>query len=194
MDKRKKYLITIIIVLIGIVAIVGGVYAYNSYMNQKFDDNFKLQYQTGDNAKIYFNDASSDTKTYNNEQDWAAATNNSISSFKKAMGYLNQSINYEQEMVKYAPDKTHKTYAEALVNMNKESMKMDELYLQYYGLFVWPGTVTNQTKANQLLTDINTTQQNIETLNNQKDQIKLLNPDLNDQINNLTKEASTAIT
>ena len=194
MGISKRYIVLSIVVLVGVIAIVGGVYAYGYYMNQKYEENFKLHYQAVTNAKIYFNDSYSDTKTYTNKQDWDASVNRSMISFKKAIEYMNKSVYYDQQMVNYAPDGTHKQYAEGLLKVNQEQVKLFGLYLEYYNLIVWPNVITNQTKADQLLSDINATLKNIETLNNEKDQIKLLNPNLNDQVQRLSNESSTAIT
>lgn len=164
-------------------------------MNQKFEENFKLHYLKAHTAQEYLNISFEDrNKTYYNKQDYDLANTKIIINLNKSIEVSKEAINYEEEMVKYAPDNIHKEYAEALLKVNKESLKLNELLLQYFALWVWPGTVTDETKAKQLLSEMNTTQDNIKKLEEQKDKIKLQNPALSKQIEELMNESDRAIT
>jgi len=194
-ENKKKYVVISLVILVAVIAIFGSYYAYGYYMNQKFEENFKLHYQAHTNENNYFQQGLAyDNQTVYSEQGFETRKNNTINSYNNALEYGNKDITYQQEMVKYSPDNVHKKYAEALLKVNQEAYKLQSLYLELTKLWVYPGEFSDDQKAKQILTDINTTSNNIETFNNEKDQIKLLNPELNKQIELLTNESETAIT
>lgn len=191
---ERKHIYIIISVILVLVIAVGAYYAYGYYMTNKFDENFKLQYQAITNANNNLDSIDRNAGTYYSKTDFDAALNQIKDDYKKAIEYFNLAISYEQEMVKYAPNDVYRNYAEALLKVNQEVLKLTKLNEELYGLLVWPGVYTNTTRANELKNEINSTSKTIEDLNNAKDKIKLENPELSQHIDELKAQAESAIT
>lgn len=192
--ETKKIISIILIVLVLAGCIIAGYYAYGYYMNQKFEENFKLQYQAGINGQEYLNASTKDLEgKMTTKTDYETSLNNYLKNLDKAIEYSKTQIGYLEEMVKYSPDDIHKKYSEALLKYNQEFLK----YLQYnkelQKLWVWPGVYNNETKVKELSGKINDTLKTMEKLNNEKDKAKLQSSELNNQIQNLSAQAELAI-
>lgn len=182
-----------VIAIVLVVGSIGAYYGYQYYMNQKFDESFKLHYYNTFKAEEYANATLNDNTTYTNQQEWEAGKNATIENWNKAIDYQKKAINYEEDMVKYSPNNAYKKYSELLLKINKDYLQELELYLQSFNLIVYPGVVTNQTKMDQLKTQKTALNNDMESLAAQKDQIKLQNPDLNKRVDDLSNETQTVI-
>lgn len=190
MNKKIKYAIIIVLVVVGCI---GGYFAYGYYMNQQFENNFKLAYQAEYNSQNYINMTQKEyNKTYTSQDEFQTIKQNLIEDYDKAIEYHKQRISYLQEMVKYSPDEIHKKYSEAVLKISQEILKYYELQREYVKLITYTG-ISNETRAKQIENETKTTSENIEKLINDKDQIKLLNPDLNKQIDRLINETDETL-
>ena len=193
MENKKRYLVISLIVLIGVVAIVGGVYAYGYYMNQKFGENFKLAYYNVIQSEKYYNDSVIDgNKTYHTQESFNAGKKIYLEDLNKTIDSQQKAVNYMQNMVNYAPTDVDKRYSEALLSLNKAFLQYYNLYYEQALLWNFKG-YSNLTQAIELVKEMNSTSDNITNLAETKDKIKLENPDLNNQIENLTDEANKVI-
>lgn len=189
---NKKYM-AIIAVAIAIVAIIGGNYVYGYYENQKFEENFKLQYYYMEKAKQIENENQKiGTKTYYTQNTFDTAKNQLNNNLDQEIDYLNKGISYEEQMVNYSPSEAYKKYAEALLNQNKNAKEYAELWKQKITLATFSG-ITDQNKYNDLNNQMICAIKNMNTFADEKDKIKIQNPELNHLIENLSNETNTVL-
>jgi uncharacterized protein YneF (UPF0154 family) len=192
--ERKKIILIILIIAVLAGCVIGGYYAYGHYMNQKFEENFKLQYQAAINAQKHDNASEKYLKGNSfSKPDYEDAVNNYLTDQNKSVNYLKQRIKYLEEMEKYSPDEIHKKYTEALMNNNLENLKFSQLNIELLKLLVWPGVFSNETRAKEIQSQMNDTLQKMEISENEISKAKLQSSELNNQIQNLTEQAEMAI-
>ncbi len=140
-----------------VVCIIGGIFGYNSYLNHKFDESFKKQY--------YF-----------------STLGRNESPIEVNLDYINMSIPYAEDMVKYAPSEIYRNYSETLLELKKEYIKLMLLEKQL------TDNNTNPNNKNELNNQINQERNSYMELIKKKDQIKLENPELQKRIDKLVGE------
>jgi hypothetical protein len=156
----NKGLLAAIIVIIALVAVVGGYYGYGYYKSNTYND--LLVKTEGENGTLFqagnfLNETNFTTKSYE--------TN--IQSVKQAINLTDVTINETQSMVDIAPDNATKEYAQLRLKQYKNFRQIQEMYLKLYedikvsGIFAAigsVGTINNETTrlANEMNTDQNT--------------------------------------
>nr|WP_319372548.1 hypothetical protein [uncultured Methanobacterium sp.] len=168
----NKGILAGIIVIIAIVAVVGGYYGYGVYQSNTYND--LLLKTEGENGTLFqtgkiLNETNFTTKSYE--------TN--IGNVKQAINLTDLTINQTQDMVNIAPDNTTKEYAQLRLKQYKDLRNIEEMYLKLYediqasGIFGAIGTISAMTNETNRLTDEMTADQNsIISLVNSNPQLK----------------------
>jgi len=168
----NKGILAGIIVIIAIVAVVGGYYGYGVYQSNTYND--LLLKTEGENGTLFqtgkiLNETNFTTKSYE--------TN--IGNVKQAINLTDLTINQTQDMVNIAPDNATKEYAQLRLKQYKDLRSIEEMYLKLYediqasGIFGAIGTISAMTNETNRLTDEMTADQNsIISLVNSNPQLK----------------------
>ncbi len=168
----NKGILAGIIVIIAIVAVVGGYYGYGVYQSNTYND--LLLKTEGENGTLIqtgkiLNETNFTTKSY--------GTN--IGNVKQAINLTDLTINQTQDMVNIAPDNATKEYAQLRLKQYKDLRSIEEMYLKLYediqasGIFGAIGTINAMTNETNRLTDEMTADQNsIISLVNSNPQLK----------------------
>lgn len=141
--KRQKYLIIGLVAVVFIIAIIGAYYAYGQYQDNKYYENYRLQffnsYQAGEKFNSSLNRVSGyDTMTIDqfNQQsaDIAGKVDQSSKDIDDAISYTEKSRIFQENMLKNANTDYQKKYAESLLNQTNARIKLYNLKKQIISL------------------------------------------------------------
>lgn len=123
MEKKKKIIIVIIVAIIAVVS-VGSYFAYEIYMDSKYDEAYKLRSNYAVNSLSYLNESNvamnNTALFYQNTTDYF---NNIFYSLDLAIESTQKAINYSEEMNRTATSKVEKEYAQAQIKEYKTQLK-----------------------------------------------------------------------
>lgn len=184
MEKKKKVIIVIILAIIAVVS-VGSYFAYEIYMDSKYDEAYKLRSNYAVNSFNYLNESNvamnNTALFYQNTTDYF---NNIFYSLDLAIESTQKAINYSEEMNKTATSKVEKEYAEAQIKEYKTKLKrFKEIKNEFTKL---KNDLNYQFDSNKLLT----LKKECENSENSRHEILLKNPDFKQRINKLYNETT----
>lgn len=175
-----------IIVLVGVVAIVGGYYGYETYKNNAYNDLLlETDGANGTSAQSY------DLAVNVTDKIDTVSYETSIKNIKNAINLNEKCINQSDEMINIAPDNATKEYAKLRKNQYINRGKIYELLLKLLEDIKANGILA----ASATLGTFNTESENIGK-QMEKDQIALIklvndNPDLKKRLNEVLGEKRT---
>ncbi len=177
------------IALIFVICLIGGVYGINYYYtSQQYDENFKKQYYYYKQYNSSINEAFIlDNKTASSEEDFENIKKNTLARIDDAINYENQTIFYEENMVKFAPSDDYRNYSGSLLKMNKEILKSLLIWRQMVELKTYKG-FSDANKYNNLDAQFNQSYTNAYKLSKEKEKVKFENPELDERVNALAEQ------
>lgn len=208
--KRKKYLLIGLVVAVFIVAVIGGYYAYGQYQDNKYYENYRLSVYNGQQSDQKINQSNNVLSGYNfntmtiaqfNQQydEIIGKIDQGINNIDEAIDYEQKAKNYQKDMLNSARTDYQKKYAELLIKQNDLFMKRHDLYKQQYNLLkdLFAAAKNNdQNKVTEINKQISENKKQIETITNdinnlvnEREDIRVANPDFTTR---LKKEAETA--
>ena len=184
MEKKKKVIIVIIVAIIAVVS-VGSYFAYEIYMDSKYDEAYKLRSNYAVNSFNYLNESNvamnNTALFYQNTTDYF---NDIFYSLDLAIESSQKAINYSEEMKRTATTQVEKEYAEAQIKEYNNQLKwFKEIKNQ---CTIWENDLTYQADSNKLLT----LKKEYENSANSRNEILLKNPEFKKRINKLYNETT----
>lgn len=132
MEKSKKIILGILIMVIIIIVSVGSYFAYEMYMDSKYDESYKLRTQYAVNS---MNNIENSDKVANDTQlllsDEKSYYTASKTYIANAISDIEKAIYYSKEMKKYANSNVEKQYAEAQIKLYESKLEQTKEYNNY---------------------------------------------------------------
>ena len=173
----NKYIALIIVVLVVIVGL-GGFFAYQEQQSSNYNNNLKK-------SDGFWLDARASFTQINMENE---SSQNNINYIKDSIDFTDQAINTTQEMFKTAPDNATKEFARIRLEQFQESKKVMGLYQQIIEKMQTSGIEGAMETAKKLETQLTTSTQKLDSLQNQLIDLANSNPSLKNRLINVLGE------
>lgn len=207
--KRKNYLHIGLVVVVFIVAVIGGYYAYGQYQDNKYYESYRLQEYNSDQSNDIINESTNVLSAYFdtismtqiNQQysEIIAKLDENIKNIDEAIDYEEKAKNYQKDMLNSAKTDYQKKYAESLIKQNDlyiQQLELIKLDLKALKDLVSAAKNNDLNKITELNNQYTERQKQIESIDNemtklinQREEIRAVNPDFSAR---LDKEAETA--
>lgn len=158
---KNKYLLIGVVGIVIAIFIIGGYYAYGMYAENKYYENYRLQYHNSVKAEEKWNQSINSLSEYNlstmtqaqlekEYPEMIRKENESLKNLDEAISYHQKSINFEKEMLHYASTDYQKDYANLLINQSELWMKEYDLYKKWSNLIIELITAVKNKDTNKI--------------------------------------------